>query len=159
MMKLAFYRADAPKRQKADPIVNFYTGGYGYSHVELVFSNDLSFSASPREGECRFKDIDIYKEDTWVVVPLSETRYNQNIEALAWEEAHRLAGKKYDWKGILLNQVMHLGIDEPDKWWCSEVAMWLLRSFPFKISPNEAAKRFGAPSLEQIRTRSRFHDR
>jgi hypothetical protein len=150
MMRLAFYRVDAPKKDKFDYLVNLATGRYGYSHIELVFSSGASFSASPREGSCRFKDINIDDTQTWVVLELDQKIYNSEFEAEAWREAVRLNGKEYDWAGIFLNQALPFGIDNKDKWWCSEVAMWLLRCDPFKVSPNEVAIKFGVPSLEDI---------
>jgi hypothetical protein len=150
MMKLAFYRVDAPKKEKGDYLVNLATGRYGYSHTELVFSNGVCYSSSPREGCCRFKDIDIYDKSTWVTIDLNPDIYNQEFEANAWREAFRLNGSKYDWEGIFLNQAIPLGIDKQDKWWCSEVCMYLLNSHPYKISPNEAAIRFGVPPLRNI---------
>ena len=55
-MKLAFYKAK--HGTKIDKIVAAAIGSE-YSHVELVFSDGICFSASPRDKGVRFKTINL----------------------------------------------------------------------------------------------------
>lgn len=139
-MKLAFYKSNAPKKEKLDVMIDKVTGGYGYSHVELVFSDGVCFSSSPREGIVRYKKIDVSDALSWTVidVPICHI-YDENRSRRI---ADKLIGCKYDYKGIVLDQLIPLSIDNGDKWWCSEVVAYVLGVYPYKINPNQLYLKF-----------------
>ncbi len=135
-MKLAFYKAS--KGTLLDTAINIWTGGYGYSHVELVFSDGMSFSSSPREGEVRLKKID-FDPDKWEFCDLRN--YDMD-EARVRAQAENFVGRDYDWKGIFLWFVLSIKKQDNSKWWCSEIIAFLLKWQNFRISPNKLAKDF-----------------
>ena len=69
-MKVALYKGKRGGSAGAfDASVRWWTRG-PYSHVELVFSDGMSASASPRDGGVRFKRID-FKPEHWDFIDLS----------------------------------------------------------------------------------------
>ena len=82
-----------------DKIISARTNGPAV-HVELVFSDGISFSSSQWDGGVRFKQIDYIDDPKWALVPLyltpeQESRVRATAELLA---AVKIG---YDWKGIL----------------------------------------------------------
>jgi len=59
-MRIAFYKASG---HWIDFLINLRGGGV-YSHVEIVFSDGMSFSSSQWDGGIRFKKID-YHSSSW----------------------------------------------------------------------------------------------
>ena len=118
-MKLAFYKGtkkENPKSDLVDNVICFWTKSR-FSHVEIIFSNGISFSSSPRDKGCRYKPI-VYDDSLWVyLIP----KFNKNQEQTIMEFCNRQNGKPYDWVGIFLCQFIHLNIDDPKKWFCSEL--------------------------------------
>lgn len=98
-----------------DWAVNQFSGRGGYSHVEIVFSDGLFFSASPREGVVRYKRIspDLRNWD-FVDFPVS---LEQEHEIRAWCDTQ--VGKKYDWAGVF--GFVWDCRDDPDEWFCSKI--------------------------------------
>jgi hypothetical protein len=141
-MKLAFYKAD--KGNWKDKLINVWTGRYGYSHVELLFDENICFSASPREGRVRFKQIkDIYTSGKWNIIEISPLISEQEVI----ENCNKITGLPYDWIGIFFHQSIifpsirnKYGIEDPDKYWCSEAIQSVLEQGNIYISPNEMAK-------------------
>lgn len=138
-MYLAFYKATNDDLKGR--LINRLSGNYGYSHVELVFSDGMSFSSSPRDGGVRFKAIE-FNPDRWVFFRL---RYTPKHEAIIRARARSIEGAEYDWLGIFCHQLLPVGVQNDSKWWCSEAIQWALYEFPFRISPNVMAKLYGAP--------------
>jgi hypothetical protein len=133
-MQIAFYRAS--EGNIADKAINLWTGGKGFSHVELVFSNGLCFSSSQRDGGCRFKKI-LLKPEKWFIVnwPVSEEE-EEEIKDLCRSQI----GKDYDWAGILFWFVFPFKGQSDRRWWCSEVCSWALGWEKYRIHPNKMLK-------------------
>lgn len=137
-LQLAFYKAR--KGGLLDWVIDTFTGGKGYSHVQFLFSDGKSFVCSPRIGGCRFETTE-YKADEWdmITVPLTDQE-----EETVREFCEQQDGKKYDWFGAL-------GIPMPDffhqnkkKWFCTEVVITSFQQVrmmvplkPWKYSPNK----------------------
>jgi len=136
-MKLAFYVAN--EGSLVDKGVDLWTGLYGYSHIEIVFSDGMSFSASPREGKVRFKKID-FSPKRWVFHELEMTELE---EAKIRAQAENLIGRKYDYKGIIGWFVIPIKKQENNQWWCSEIIAYLLKWKKFRVHPNKMAKHYG----------------
>lgn len=115
MLRAAFYYGDGrnPSADFYDKLICFWTGS-PYSHCEWVFSDDTFFSSSPRDGGCRFKKIE--QDHKWWIIDCPQ--YEEKVVRSFCE---RVVGRKYDWTGIMLSQVLPLSIEDPKRYFCSEV--------------------------------------
>jgi hypothetical protein len=118
-MKVIFYIAKSG--DWLDKFVGLWTRGK-YSHCELVFSDGMCFSSSPRDGGTRFKAIEINPKH-WDIVEVST---DKEVEIRQWCESQ--CGLKYDWLGIL-GLAIHLPIENRKKWYCSEICITVLNLF------------------------------
>lgn len=88
-----------------------------YSHCELVY-NDYVYLSNP--GGVRIKpfiykdNMDIFELDSHIEIPI------------VLEEFKRLKGKGYDYWAIFLAQLLELGIEHKDKYFCSELCLHLI---------------------------------
>jgi len=130
-MKAIFYKAkygNAVDKMIAwwtAPLANKVNGEWknGYSHVELLFSDGMMFSASQYENAVRMKR---HKEsDAWEYVELSDVLPSDAIcEDVVRNEAEKLIGAEYDYMGVL---GFLLGTaDSEGRWFCSEVCAEML---------------------------------
>lgn len=115
-MKIALYRGTRSGLQGLfSLLVRLWTRS-SYSHVELVFSDGLSASASWVDGGVRFKQIDYSAHpERWVIFDVP------GDEAYALQWFRERVGKSYDILGLL-------GFVWParggrDKWFCSKAFM------------------------------------
>lgn len=136
MITLAFYKGRGKTRWQRlqDAAVRLATRGR-YSHVELIAGSAVHgetvdcLSSSGRDGGVRKKRI-LLKHESWDLVelridPVPPVRFIQ----------HRL-GAAYDYRGILLSQVLALGRHNEARWFCSElVAAALGLPNPQRVSP------------------------
>lgn len=104
--------------------LNFYIGANGtiwdkficavtrskFSHVELVFSNGLSWSSSTRDGGVR--QANIRYTDHWVSIPCPTVS-----EKLFLQEK----GNQYDYIGLLGTVIKTSIFSSKHKWFCSEI--------------------------------------
>lgn len=108
----AFYKAQG---ELFDYLVRAWEGGK-YSHCEVLTPAGLWLSSSPRDGGVRYKDIEVdFTKWDFVAVPVNAEKFTA---ASTWGAAQ--VGKKYDWLGIFLSQVIPLCIEDPKKFFCSE---------------------------------------
>lgn len=104
-----------------DLVIALFSWGR-YVHVELVFSNNVSYSSEPFKGT-RFKDI---KFDTgkWsfydVGLPVGD-------EKVMWLFCEREKGCGYDWMGIFAFIVPWCH-NSKTRWFCSEVVIAAFQS-------------------------------
>ena len=117
MMKAAFYKVSAPNAGWFDKLVSFWTRSQ-YTHVELIFSSGLSFSSSIRDGGCRYKAIG-YDSITWDYISLDYITPERELEIKKF--CNSQTGKGYDFLGILLSQFIPFNIQDPKRWFCSEI--------------------------------------
>lgn len=120
-MRLAFYKAFQTDASWLDRFIAICTLGK-HSHVELVFSDGLSYSASPREKVSRFKEIK-YNSKHWDFVDLditsSEEIYMRSIASLC-------QGREYDYLGAIFSATP-LCIHNSSRVFCSELVVNILR--------------------------------
>lgn len=124
--KLAFYKA---KGDWIDLLIRVFTNS-PYSHVEIVTNKDW-YSSSPRDGGVRIKQI---QDDgnSWDFVEV-----NIDKERL-YQKYREYKGRGYDFKGILLSNILPIGWHSKSKATCSEfVADVLGYSEPAKYSPQQ----------------------
>ena len=125
-MKLAFYKA---KGDWVDLLVRIWTNS-PYSHVEVVHNKDW-YSSSPRDGGVRIKQI-VDDGNSWdfVEVEIDKERLHQKYR--------EYKGKGYDFKGILLSNILPIGWHSKNKATCSEfVADVLGYGNPSKFNPQD----------------------
>lgn len=144
-MYLAFYKAS--KGNFIDKTIAWWTRpsffrfweSGKYSHVEIVFSETMCYSTSPRDGACRWKDIpDIRTSGNWDLVPINMDNKKLSIG----RQCNVDLGKKYDWMSIFFSFVIPFEIEDPKRFTCSEYVAKRLYALPkaFKISPNDLAQ-------------------
>lgn len=102
-MQIAFYRAPD---NIYDWLIRFWTGPYlllpaRYSHCELVFSDGICISASPREGGVRAKRIEL-DSASWDLMDIQATPEEEAFIRW-WAESH-----------------LGLGVQSPEAEYCSE---------------------------------------
>lgn len=131
--------------------INLWTGGYGYSHCEIVFDKVQNvkgkcFSAEPEDGRARWKTINYSDKSKWHVVELDKT-LEEELEA--YKFAKKIEGKRYDWVGIFLWFIIPISKQHDSKWWCSEICAKMIGIKQFRVHPNKLAKMLGAPKVEK----------
>lgn len=113
MLQLAFYKGSG---NWFDKITRWRTAG-DFTHVELVFSDGVSFSSSQWDGGTRFKDIVYTDKEKWVMVRVPGVN-----EVLIRKWCETQVGKKYDWKGLLKLMASGNAADKnPEDWYCSNI--------------------------------------
>ena len=132
-MYAAFYKATRPGwRGIYSRAVRVIDRG-PYSHVELVFSDGMSGSASYIDGGVRLKRID-YDSDHWDFIDLPPS-----LEPYARDWLERNAGAPYDLMGNVRFVLPWLA-DSELGWFCSEALGAALGwKEPWRYGPNGAA--------------------
>ncbi|MDD5406022.1 MAG: hypothetical protein PHE73_03650 [Sulfurovaceae bacterium] len=121
-MKLAFYKAFQNQATWLDIFIALVTFGR-YSHVEIVFSDGMSFSISPREKVCRFKRID-FNPDNWDFIELVVTKKEEDyIRAMEYKYLHCT----YDYIGAMTSATP-ICLQVSSEMFCSELATELIRN-------------------------------
>ena len=92
-MMLAFYKAE--HGTKIDKIVAAAIESE-YSHVELVFSDGICFSASPRDKGVRFKAINL-DNGKWDLYKIDKQFYEEMLK----KQVRRFEGQPYDTLGAI----------------------------------------------------------
>lgn len=134
-MQLAFYRG---RGRFVDWLIKYWTQGR-FSHVEVVFSDGMCYSSSPRDGGVRFKKIDL-KDEKWDVLEV-----DVGDETVVREWCKTQVGKGYDFLGIFGFAILphRNDVQSNRRWYCSEISAEVLRrvapktyhSIPKRISP------------------------
>lgn len=111
VIKLAFYVAK--HGNFLDMLIALFTFGK-FSHVELLFDDGMSVSASPRDGGVRSKFI-YFEPEKWRIISfeVSSIEYNNIRKYVA-----KRIGLKYDWAAIFL---FGLGLNFGKKYMCTEL--------------------------------------
>ena len=125
-VQIAFYKA---KGNWIDLATRIWTNS-PYSHCEIVINKDW-YSSSPRDGGVRIKQI-VDDGNSWdfIEVYIDKERLYQKYR--------EYKSRGYDFKGILLSNVLPIGWHSKNKVTCSEfVADVLGYSEPEKFSPQE----------------------
>ena len=89
-----------------------------YSHCEFIL-NDYAYLSNP--GGVTVKPF-IYKDNMDIF------ELHEHIEIpIVLEEFNKLKGKGYDYQAIFLAQLLQLGIEHKDKYFCSELCIHLIK--------------------------------
>ena len=135
-MRLAFHKAG---RSIFSRLIRLKTRSI-YSHVELVFSDGISFSAREQDHPAvEFIHVRFLPGE-WDFIDLDVT---QNEEYAIRQRCRSQVGKSYDWLGIL-GFVLPFGEHDDDDLFCSEAvtrALQVIGYFPaikpWTISPGK----------------------
>ena len=133
--KIAFYKVpNNPSAQWDDKLIAWWTGS-NYSHCELIVDG-YWYSSSPRDGKVRKRWINP-KDEHWEYVDI------EIDEVWFYNFFKDNEGKDYDWKNIFFTQIIPLGLQNPNKWICSEFVGTAIFKEEFKGSPQKLYKRIG----------------
>ena len=107
---------DSLIRWWTSPLIEKINGKWrdSYSHVELLFSDGMMFSASQYENSTRFKKFN--GGSAWKILDISTHAHEEfNVRDFCTSEDN----KPYDYKGVLgfISPLQH----SKDKWFCSEI--------------------------------------
>jgi hypothetical protein len=131
MMRVAFHKGGGRWNLFSWAIRTWTRGKY--SHVELIFSDNMSFSS--RKDGVRFEKIDYKKHpERWDIFPLA---LGPTDEEVIRAHARKHCGQKYDWVGIVLDRVFGTSIHGEKQWWCSEIVAHVLGIEPEMIDPTQ----------------------
>lgn len=151
-MKLAFYVAKYGLKSGHffDLAISLATWG-PYSHTEIVFSDGLWFSSSPRDGGVRFKEI-IPKEEHWHYHFPGASHEQEHI-VRQWCESQ--ISLPYDWLGAV-GTVIPFVPHSNYRWFCSEICIAAFQSIgfmpyiiPHKTSPNKLWRLLNTPKYKR----------
>lgn len=126
-MRLAFYRSDCPSATLLDRAIG--VASY-YSHVEGVFSDGMCFSASPRDGGTRFKEVDLNPAN-WEVVDLPLT---PEVEGKLRLKCANMPHRKYAYVSALLSVTPVCLPICPSRTFCSKLWTELLIDAGFPLN-------------------------
>jgi hypothetical protein len=141
-MQVAFYKAFQPSATTLDTTVAVLSFGQ-YSHVELIFSDGMAFSVSPRDKGTRFKKIN-FNPEAWDILDTPMVKETEdNIRSLA----NVFLGYKYDYIGAIFS-ISPVCIQKDKRFFCSELVTNLLNHCVYynalgdgcKYSPNKLYK-------------------
>jgi hypothetical protein len=142
-MKVAFYKGDGDKwrYRVVDGAIRWWTEG-PYSHTEIVFSDGSWFSISPRNTKVRLERV-AFDPEKWDFIEVALTP-EQERTTRSWAELQ--VGKRYDWLGIFLSQILPLTVHDLSRWFCSEIVLAALQQVglfhiwrPNEVHPNMLA--------------------
>ena len=150
---LALYKAWNNKfANLADRVIGIWTNG-PYSHVEyIVFDENKGYYVMCSAlGACNCVRCEKHEFNP-LIYDYIEVEVDDPKHIIEFFEL--IEGSKYDFKGIILSQILPLGMDNPKKWFCSESCtkasqiaaiknkdLWKVK--PESVSPNDLAYRLG----------------
>lgn len=127
-----------------------------YSHCELLFDDNMKFSAVPSEHGTRYEQARILSPNEWDILFIG---IDAPAEGCIRHFCDAEMGCEYDWMGIILSQFARMRREDPRKWFCSEVCAAALQqggciptATPCTLSPGQLFKRLresGAPQCAQ----------
>jgi hypothetical protein len=89
-----------------------------YCHCEFLFSDGLRFGCDPMSPFTTRLTKETPSSVYWDYVSIPMTIEEEfKIREFCMNEV----GCKYDWKGIFLSQILPLGYENKEKWFCSEL--------------------------------------
>lgn len=147
VLRLAFYKAKYGTWH--DKLISILTCG-PYSHVEIIFTDGMWYSSSPRDGGVRYKEIKPML-DHWDFINIKyDSKLYQMLENKIREWCNSQLGRKYDWTGALMYRWLNTN-RKTDKWFCSNLCTTALQQSniltdikPNNESPNSLYRRLYA---------------
>ena len=129
MMQVAFHKGGG-RWELYGKVIRWWTKSE-YQHVELIFSDGMSYSS--RKDGVFFQRIDYTKHpERWDILPMPHTAEK---ERQIRNHAKLHCGEKYDWLAIYIGQGAGTKIHDAGKWFCSEIVAHVLGIEPELIPP------------------------
>lgn len=111
-MRFAFLRHD---QTLVGTLIKWWTKAQ-YSHCEILFGDELMFSAHPKDGT-GYRTLGFKDQCNWDYLDLP-TSLIEDDRIKCFCEAE--LGCSYDWKGIWLSQIIRMSRASKGQWFCSE---------------------------------------
>lgn len=129
-MKAAFYKG---KHRLFNRLTAWWDNGI-YTHMELVFSDQVAASSSFSDGGVRFKSIQ-FDDSRWDFIELPRKLFNER-DARVWFDVNK--GRKYDFAG-LIRFVADALPENRTRFFCSEACLSALNiKESWRFTPNSA---------------------
>lgn len=139
-IKLAYYRG----KNIISKTIQLFTGKY--NHVEMVFPSEVytlnCFSSSGYDGGVRYKRIKFSHPERWYFQSLGNFELSKIGELRSY--CDKYIGKKYATLDVIRRFGLGKKVNDPNKFWCSEVCIRALNDWKFftpKMSENLAPTR------------------
>lgn len=96
-----------------------------YYHSELIL--DGKWISSDHPGGVMIRELKDLNNDDWdyVELPPRELTYEQHDDL--WVYINTQDGKGYDYPAIMFNQLVKLGVNNINKWFCSEISSKIIQ--------------------------------
>ncbi len=139
-MKIAFLKG----KGILDRLIQIWTLSK-YSHCEMVFTDGMTVGTSLGMPFTVTKQTNaFYSPGLWDMVEVKLTPdEEEKVKKFALEQV----GKKYDWMGIYLSQILPFRMQKTNKWFCSELCVASLQQVgkvsdikPCRVSPGKLSK-------------------
>lgn len=145
-IRLGFYRKPT-KNKLMHRAIRWWTKSH-YSHVQIRVAG--TWTSAEQEGVIEFK----YSKEEHAYDRLDYTLECTEEAFAKYLEFHEdVLGAKYDYTGIVLSQILPLSVDNPNRWFCSEVVTKILKILgdpkvtkivkPNDVAPGDLAKIYG----------------
>ena len=118
-----------------------------YFHCEIIIG-DRWISALPEEG-IYLRKLKPEISDKWDIIDFGEIEITDVQYLKIMDFVYKRIGNKYDSKGIFFSQILKVGMDDNNKWFCSELTSKILQLFlveeyinkvPRDLSPGDIYK-------------------
>jgi len=95
-----------------------------YFHTELIIGN-IRVTSHTKKG-VTIHEVHDFNHDKYLNkikdrAIITKVKVQEKLIQKAIDYAWSQENKPYDWKGIFLSQVVPLGYENPDKWFCNEI--------------------------------------
>lgn len=97
-----------------------------YFHVEMVIDNKWISSHVDDDG-IQIRDLKPLYDPSYDYYELHVSDLSPEREEIFWRFLNAQVGTGYDWKGILVSQLINLDWETRDKWFCSEIVTKILQ--------------------------------
>lgn len=101
-------------------------------HTELVFTDGKVLISDPKGTRFIERTYDRYH---WVLIPLPWIIWKEEQVIREWAEEIVKSKPKYDWIGALFGGI-HSSIENPKKWFCSELCAAAIRDYTPPLQKN-----------------------
>ena len=115
MVTVAFYKG---KGSWLDKLIRLWTKS-PYSHCEIIIYG-VNYTSSFMDGGVVRRIMEV-NPDSWDFIELNDVD-----KQFALDFFRKQIGKKYDYLGIFLSQLLPLSRHHKDKWFCSEICAAML---------------------------------
>lgn len=124
-------------------------------HVEVFFQEKGEWHAIAartidRQVSCRRAD-EVIRNVLWW--QFFEVPVPDEAAAVAW--LHEQCGREFNYRGLMLSQVLTLGLYDPEDWFCSELAYVFLRQYSSLRLPVAAASSVSPAVLHRMLSEAR----